>query len=493
MAQAARVRRDTTKMTDIWDGQLLWYARAVQKMQGRQESDPTSWLWQANIHGEKAENPGPNPEWNNCPHGGWFFLPWHRAYILCFEEIVRDVIRNELSGPDDWALPYWNYTRVTNGDPDSPESQECRRLPGAFRSPDWPDGEGDNPLFLAEPDRSPGAALGASVGWAEVNPYKAMQAPRFTGVTEFGSEYTDSHLLHSNGQSGLLEMQPHNLIHGYVGGVMSQFFSPRDPIFWLHHANIDRLWAAWIAANSGHKNPTDADWLGFTHTFRNAQGNQVTFKSEDLQSEEALGYVYESLTDGIGLKPPDRLVAMLAAGIDPPPEQVAATSGPTDLGPDTVAVPLIPEPGARAEALPEAASPQTPNRAVLTLDDVRADAPPQTNYRVFVGARPDHEEDLDPDGPYFIGHVHFFGAVGANVHHHGGGGLTFKFDITEHLTQLRQLGLWDGEGIPPVVVTPAPLGPPPPDAEREAHALAAAPTPPPDSRPRIGSISLSTT
>ncbi|MER7489298.1 tyrosinase family protein [Streptomyces sp. NPDC126497] len=480
-------------MTDRWDPQLLWYARAVRRMQGKQESQPTSWLWQANIHGEKAENPGPNPEWNNCPHGGWFFLPWHRAYLLCFEEIVRDVIRNELDGPDDWALPYWNYTRVTNGDPDSPGSQECRRLPSAFRSPDWPDGEGGNPLFLAEPDRSPGAALGASVGWTEVNPYRAMQAPRFTGATQFGSEHTGSRLLHSNGQSGLLEMQPHNLLHGYVGGVMLQFFSPRDPVFWLHHANIDRLWAAWNASSAEHRNPTDADWLGFAHTFRDAQGNQVRFTSGELQSTEEFGYVYESLTDGLGLKPPERLVATPAAGVDPPPQQVAATSGPTDLGPDALAVPLTPGPGARAGALPEAASPQTPNRAVLTMDDVRADAPPQTNYRVFVGARPDHEEDLDPEGPYFIGHVHFFGAVGAHPHSHGGGGLTFTFDITEHLTELRRLGAWDGEGVPPVVVTPAPLGPPPPDAGEPAGALAAVSTPPPGSRPRIGSISLSTT
>ncbi|WP_327316531.1 tyrosinase family protein [Streptomyces sp. NBC_01235] len=479
-------------MTDVWDEQLLWYARAVRAMQGRPESDPTSWLFQANIHGTRSASD--NPEWNNCPHGGWFFLPWHRAYILCFEGIVRDVIQNELGGPNDWALPYWNYTRVTNGNPNSPESLECRRLPSAFRSPDWPDGEADNPLFLAEPKRSPGAAGGLPVEWAEVNPHAAMQAPHFTGVTQFGSADTDSQLLHRSAEhDGLLEMQPHDLIHGYVGGVMLQFISPQDPIFWLHHCQIDRLWAAWIASNSGHRNPTEADWLGFTHTFRNAQGNQVGFTSEELQSEEALGYVYESLTDGVGLKPPERLVAMMEAGVDPPAEKVASTTGPTDLGPDTLTVPLTPEPSARAEALPEAASPNTESRAILTMDDVRADAPPQTNYRVFVGARPDHEEDLDPEGPYFIGHLHFFGAVGASTHHHGGSGLTFKFDITEHLTELRQLGMWNGEGIPPVVVTPATLGPPPPDAEAEAVARAAAPTPPPESRPRIGSISLATT
>lgn len=62
-----------------------------------------------------------------------------------------------------------------------------------------------------------------------------MQGPDFTGAMQFGSADTDSQAVHFNpGGSGLLEMQPHNLIHGFVGGVMSQFFSPQDPVFWLH-------------------------------------------------------------------------------------------------------------------------------------------------------------------------------------------------------------------------------------------------------------------
>ncbi|MGA5411853.1 tyrosinase family protein [Streptomyces lavendulocolor] len=503
MAAAVRMRRDTTRMTEIWDDQLLWYARAVRAMQGKPETDPTSWLFQANIHG--TSDGREDPEWNNCPHGGWFFLPWHRAYILCFEEIVRRVVEEELGGPDDWALPYWNYTRVTNGDPNSPESQACRRLPSPFLSPDWPDGTGDNPLFLAPgpQGRDPDAAEGSSIEWPEVNPHQAMQAPDFTGAMQFGSADTDSQAVHFNpGGSGLLEMQPHNLIHGFVGGVMSQFFSPQDPVFWLHHSNIDRLWAAWLT-NSAHRNPTDADWLGFTHHFRNAQGARVGFTTQDLLSEQQLGYGYESLTDGVGLKPPERLVAMLPAGANPPSEQVVAATGTTDLGAEALTVPLTPEPGARPSALPEAASPETPSRAILTIDGVRADAPPGTNYRVFVGARPDSAEDLDPEGPYFIGHLHFFGAVGDSAHHHhhahAGAGLTFRFDITDHLTELRRLGTWDGEGIPPVVVTPAPLGPPPAAAgtetreglrAREAHRM---PTVPPGSHPRIGSVSLITT
>lgn len=35
-----------------------------------------------------------------------------------------------------------------------------------------------------------------------------------------------------------------------------------DPIFWLHHANIDRLWEVWLGDNAEHVNPTDAKWPG---------------------------------------------------------------------------------------------------------------------------------------------------------------------------------------------------------------------------------------
>jgi tyrosinase len=37
----------------------------------------------------------------------------------------------------------------------------------------------------------------------------------------------------------------HNQVHDWVGGSMLTMFSPNDPVFWLVHANLDRLWAEW--------------------------------------------------------------------------------------------------------------------------------------------------------------------------------------------------------------------------------------------------------
>ena len=37
----------------------------------------------------------------------------------------------------------------------------------------------------------------------------------------------------------------HNRVHRWVGGSMQPASSPNDPVFWLHHCNVDRLWAQW--------------------------------------------------------------------------------------------------------------------------------------------------------------------------------------------------------------------------------------------------------
>jgi tyrosinase len=42
----------------------------------------------------------------------------------------------------------------------------------------------------------------------------------------------------------------HGGVHNAIGGDMMTSHSPADPIFFLHHANVDRLWAQWQAAQA---------------------------------------------------------------------------------------------------------------------------------------------------------------------------------------------------------------------------------------------------
>jgi tyrosinase-like protein len=49
----------------------------------------------------------------------------------------------------------------------------------------------------------------------------------------------------SDGFRTMVEYPIHNLVHRYVNGTMNLMASPNDPVFWLHHSNIDRLWGDW--------------------------------------------------------------------------------------------------------------------------------------------------------------------------------------------------------------------------------------------------------
>jgi hypothetical protein len=69
------------------------YGQAVSVMKGRPASDPTSWLYQANIHGTNTPVgswPAGAP-WSTCDHG-FHFLSWHRMYLFFFERIVRPAL-----------------------------------------------------------------------------------------------------------------------------------------------------------------------------------------------------------------------------------------------------------------------------------------------------------------------------------------------------------------------------------------------------------------
>ena len=84
-----RVRRDIYSLQS--DGSEVTALKAgVLAMKSRPASDPTSWLFQANIHGtDDAVPDGTSDVWNTCQHGSFFFLSWHRMYLYFFERILE--------------------------------------------------------------------------------------------------------------------------------------------------------------------------------------------------------------------------------------------------------------------------------------------------------------------------------------------------------------------------------------------------------------------
>ena len=147
----ARIRKNVWKLKAA-DKTLEWYERAITAMKAKPIADPTSWRFQGAIHeyvrqGDPLASAGDilpssaeqKKYWNQCQHGSWFFLSWHRMYLHFFESIVgAEVVK--LGGPSDWGLPYWNYSDA--------KDPNARLLPPAFRSATKADGTA-NALFVA--------------------------------------------------------------------------------------------------------------------------------------------------------------------------------------------------------------------------------------------------------------------------------------------------------------------------------------------------------
>ena len=241
--QALRVRLNVTGPGA--DRMLTSYANAIKAMKGLPSTDGRSWENQAQIHN------------NHCPHGNWFFLPWHRAYLRYFEEICRD-----LSFDREFVLPYWNWTK----DP---------RVPKPF----W-DGELNDPTRRIGPNDEMSSEF---VGQKVIE--DIMKKTNFEDFASYRSTKTRGGV---GGGQALLERAPHNYVHGRIGGDMGTFVSPRDPIFWLHHANIDRLWAMWNLKNG---NTDDGLWNGYEdpNYFVDSNKDPKPFKVKEVLSTYQLG------------------------------------------------------------------------------------------------------------------------------------------------------------------------------------------------------------
>ena len=72
-----------------------------------------------------------------------------------------------------------------------------------------------------------------------------------------------------------------------------------DPIFWLHHCNIDRLWEVWIQRKNTNQNPDKSDWLKEPFPFHNAGGGTENMTSAQVvQTHKApLLYEYDDTSD----------------------------------------------------------------------------------------------------------------------------------------------------------------------------------------------------
>ncbi|REJ77182.1 MAG: tyrosinase family protein [Acidobacteria bacterium] len=489
-----RIRPDVWKL-DPWDPTIEWYARAIAEMRTRSLDDPSGWRFQAAIHaynrsGDPYAAPGDTlPSsgdqqrfWNQCQHSSWYFLPWHRMYLGHFEAIVAQTVE-QLGGPSGWSLPYWNYSDDSNPD--------ARRIPPAFREPTLPDGTTPNPLRVSQ--RVAAANSGGIVADpAEVDIVDALDetvfvGTAFGGTTGFGGPQTAFN--HGGGPPGKLEMTPHGDVHVAVGGSFPPGFMSRfntaglDPLFWLHHANIDRMWSVWLARAPGNANPSENAWKQSpTFEFHDAAGQVVGMTSEEVvdSTSSPFFYRYEDESDPLATPAPSAAVAAAAAAAgeevemtQEPAEMVAASDEKTRLRGRAVTTRVAVESPIRTRRAPRgaaAAAPGPPQRIHLNLENIRGTHP--VPHRVYI----DLPEGADPDDhpERLAGTVSMFGLAEASGEdqEHPGSGLQYALDITRLVEALGEE--WDPEELRVTLVPKQRPAEAPPGAEAAAAPAAEA-------------------
>ena len=175
-------------------------------------------------------------------HGNLYLLPWHRIFLMLFEKALHRY-------HPDVCIPYWDWN--------DPDQQEF---------PSWLSGVLPTVNVIGGPItvvRSPGTSANLAATVSSVP--TAMSQTNYSSFSSF-----------INGV--------HGSIHGWVGGTMSSAHtSPADPVFWLHHANLDRLWWKWYNSAAGnHQNPVIAGALA-----------PWTYTEPDTRNIVTLGYDYE--------------------------------------------------------------------------------------------------------------------------------------------------------------------------------------------------------
>jgi tyrosinase len=180
----------------------------------------------------------PRPMDCTVAHGRPFFLPWHRAYLYFFERALRDRV-------PDAMLTWWDWRTPT--------------LPAIFAARQDLEGR-PNPLYSAPVDPvalQQGADARPPVvarEWTERDPGAPGTPPLPTGQdVRDALEQTD----YFSFTDALEEL--HNRVHLWTGGRFGHMrlveFASFDPIFWAHHAMVDRIWRLWQLSHPGARPP----------------------------------------------------------------------------------------------------------------------------------------------------------------------------------------------------------------------------------------------
>jgi hypothetical protein len=168
-------------------------------------------------------------------HRAASFLPWHRLLLAVHDELMAKYCG--YSGP----YPYWDWSKDTS----SPEASKiwlsfggngvgvskCINT-GAFK---------DLRIYFSDLS-SNGSLIIRNACLSRTWDLKSLMSPTFNSQQ---LAFSINNCRTYDCFRKYIENIPHNQVHVMIGGVMTTMGSSNDPIFYLHHRNVDRLWNIW--------------------------------------------------------------------------------------------------------------------------------------------------------------------------------------------------------------------------------------------------------
>ena len=278
----------------VSDDYLAKYKKAVDLMKALPSDDPRNFTQQANVHCaycDGAYHQVGFPDLDLQVHDSWLFFPFHRWYLYFHERILGSLI----SDPT-FALPFWNW--------DAPGGMQLPSIYADTKTPLYDKLRNANhqPPTLIDLDFNvddPSASGEVSSNLTIM--YRQVVSNGKTPTLFLGNAYRAGDAPEPG--AGSLENVPHDTVHEWTGDItqpniedMGAFYAAaRDPIFYSHHSNVDRMWFIWKSLGGKRKDFTDPDWLESGFLFYDENKNLVRVKVKDCLDLRKLGYGYQDV------------------------------------------------------------------------------------------------------------------------------------------------------------------------------------------------------
>ncbi|XP_075506482.1 polyphenol oxidase I, chloroplastic-like [Primulina tabacum] len=276
---------------------IFKYNLAIDRMKRLPKEDPRSFMQQANIHCAYCNGAYDQPGQGTLDlqvHNSWLFFPFHRWYLYFYERILGKLINDPT-----FALPFWNW--------DNPKGMA---IPAMFNDPkaalyDEKRNQANLPPAVVDLGMTGNKDPLQVVSNNLTIMYSEMIRGNSSATDFMGQPYRQGTPV--NPGPGASERGSHTAVHAWVGDPrepsgedLGNFYSAgRDPLFYVHHGNVDRMWTLWQyylpSANVPDKKITDPDFLNAQFLFYDENSQLVRVTVKDCLSNIDMGYEYERI------------------------------------------------------------------------------------------------------------------------------------------------------------------------------------------------------